>query len=205
MKTIIIIASGPSLTRADVALVEESGLDMMGINNTYQLTDKLRYHYACDTKWWRWAYTEAPKPPQQHTEKYSLNNKDRPENRGEDEGWPGVYQMGMGNRQGLSHKWPILSWGGNSGYQAINLAYLLGYKRIVLLGYDLSEQKGRSHWHPDHSFRGSTNPDNGTFAMWMRDFQTLANAIEKTDATVINATRRTALRFFPQQELESVL
>ena len=209
MKTIIIIASGPSLTRSDVERVEGAGIHIMGINNAYQITDKLKYHYACDTKWWRWAYSNGkgapPFPPQEHTEKYSLNDEGRPKTRGKDDGWPGVYQMKMGNRQGLSKEWPILCWGGNSGYQAINLAYLLGYERILLLGYDMKERNGNSHWHRDHNFQGSTNPCAGTFSGWLRDFKTLAEAIRHTGVKVINCTRDTALHCFPEMKLEEAL
>ena len=197
------------MTRADVELCEKSGLPMMGINNAYLITDKLKYHYACDTKWWQWAYSAGegapPYPPQQHTEKFSINNSGRPKKSGPDLGWPGVTQMQMGERQGLSKKWPVLCWGGNSGYQAINLVYLLGYKQIILLGYDMQEQKGRSHWHKDHAFPKATNPAEATFKTWRADFKILAKAIEKTDASVINATRSTALDCFPKMPLEDAL
>lgn len=193
---IVCIASGPSLTREDVVLCESAGVDLAGINNAYQMTDQLKIHYACDTKWWRvhYPYTQAG------SFKYSLKAKDK------DEGHPGVTQMERGERAGLSHKWPVLNTGGNSGYQAINLLYLLGYKTIVLLGYDMQNTQGQAHWHKDHHFAGSTNPVNNTFSGWRRDFEKMARKVDKIkNLQVINATRITALKCFPQMSLEDAL
>lgn len=209
MNKIVCIAGGPSLTKSDVELCEMSGVPLLGINNAYLITDKLKYHYACDTKWWEWAYSTGkgapPYPPQEHTRKFSLNNSGRPKKRGPDHGWPGVTQMRMGERQGLSRKWPVLCWGGNSGYQAINLAYLLGYKQIILLGYDMQEINGKSHWHRDHRFYKATNPAGAVFKTWICDFKALAKALTGTGVTVINASRKTALDAFPLVRLEDAL
>ncbi len=191
----MIIASGPSLTRADVARVEESGYDMMGINNAYMMTDKLKYHYGCDTKWWRHHWDSLKPGPA----RYSLKAKD------DDEGVPGVMQMRKGRRDGLSLDWPILRHGGNSGYQAINLAVLLGYRQIILLGYDMQETNGRAHWHPDHKFPQSTNPATPTFKRWRKDYKTLAAECKKEGIEVLNATRQTALECFPLVRLEDMI
>ena len=113
--------------------------------------------------------------------------------------------MLMGERQGVSRKWPYLCWGGNSGYQAINLMYLLGYRRILLLGYDMQEKNGQAHWHPDHRFKGASNPSQGTFGGWLRDFRVLAEKIKEAGVEVTNCTRETALKSFPQTPLEDAL
>jgi hypothetical protein len=41
-----------------------------------------------------------------------------------------------------------LGWNGNTGFNAINLALLLGAKRVLLLGFDMKLGKdGRANWH----------------------------------------------------------
>ena len=60
LKSIVIIASGNSLTSEDVARVEDAGIEIMGINNAYQICD-LAYLYACDADWWRWWSDDAKK------------------------------------------------------------------------------------------------------------------------------------------------
>lgn len=195
-KSVVIIAGGPSLTREDVELAEKSGCAIIGINNAYQMTDKLDILYGCDSKWWQHHLSWVPG----NVDKYSLK-KDK-----KDEGVGGVKQMERGGRKGLSRVWPVLNTGGNSGYQAINLAYLLGYKTIILLGYDMQNTGGQTHWHGDHNFGGSTNPVRNTFDNWRKDFRELGKAIKEiNDVEIINATRQTALKCFPQMSLEDAL
>jgi hypothetical protein len=112
--------------------------------------------------------------------------------------------MQRGERNCLSHEWPILCTGGNSGYQAINLLYLLGYTTIILLGYDMQMQGKRGHWHPDHP-GGLANPSQATFKNWRRSFEVLGGKLKKAGVTVLNATRETALDSFKRVRLEDVL
>jgi hypothetical protein len=51
--------------------------------------------------------------------------------------------------QGLSKRGTTLSWNGNTGAAAINLALLLGAKRIFLLGFDFRLSGGQNNWHPN--------------------------------------------------------
>ncbi len=196
---VVIIAGGPSLTREDVAKVEQADVDIIGINNAYQICNRLTIHYACDTKWWRAHWDKIPNGPA----RYSL--KDDRKKQG-DPGMPGVTQLQMADRSGLSKDWPKICWGGNSGYQAINLAYLLGYKKVILLGYDMQETGGKAHFHEDHAFPGSMNPNRSTFHKWKKDFGILGSIIHKIGGfKVVNATRQTALECFPRVDLEKLL
>jgi len=187
---IVIIGGGPSLTHKDVSLCEGAGLTLLGINNAYQIAT-LDYLYACDTKWWQ-AHPDAVKID---AEKYSLKAKPS------DKGIKGVKQMQRGERQGLSKKWPVLNTSGNSGYQAINLAYLLGYTEMILLGFDMQLTNDRAHWHEDHG-NGLSNPVEHTFRNWKRDFKTLYNDLVAENIKVFNATRETALPYFKRVPLE---
>jgi hypothetical protein len=95
--------------------------------------------------------------------------------------------------------------GGNSGYQAVNLALHLGARRVVLLGYDMgASADGRRHWFGDHP-HGLNNPGPRNFAAWIEGFRRLAPALEAIGLEVVNASRRTALDCFRQAPLEEVL
>lgn len=187
MNTIVIIASGNSLTRADVARVEDAGIEIMGINNAYQICDPA-YLYACDTDWWKWHYKQVP----DHIIKYSLEETKHTD----------VMQMENDGIEGLSKEWPKLRTGQNGGYQAINLAYLLGYNRIILLGYDMQLTNGKSHWHKDHP---GNNPKERQFKDWIENYNGLSLLLKKEDVEVINCTRSTALKCFKLAKLEDVL
>ena len=92
----------------------------------------------------------------------------------------------------------MLHTGGNSGYQAANLAALLnGGARLILLGYDMMlGPNGERHHHPDHPGR---NPDAKQLARWAGLFAT----IEGYD--IVNCSRRSAIDCFPRADLEDVL
>lgn len=147
--------------------------------------------YACDKPWWDhyinqlrgsfggdlWTLDKAAAVA------YGLNHvpyKDRP---------------GLG-RNGIIHS------GGNGGYQTLNLAYLFGAKKIVLLGFDMQETDGRSHSHGDHP--GSLNRQSN-YKNWVRNYQALARDLRDAGVEVINATRQTALLCFKKATLEEAL
>lgn len=93
-------------------------------------------------------------------------------------------------------------FGANSGYQAINLAYLFGAVRIVLLGFDMQMTAGKSHWHGDHP--GELNRD-CPVRSFAKNFPALASDLSGAGVEVINATRETALDCFPIKKLEDAL
>lgn len=104
--------------------------------------------------------------------------------------------------QGLGRK--HIHWGGNSGFQAINLAYLFGAARIVLLGFDMQcGDDGLSHWFGDHpTEQGFMNPKK--FNAWIKHLEILGRDLADQGVTVINATRRSALECFPQMPIEQI-
>lgn len=96
-----------------------------------------------------------------------------------------------------------IHWGGNSGYQAINLAYLWGVKRIVLLGFDMQCTGGVSHWFGDHPpGKGFHNPT--VFNSWINHFKVLARDLSDQGIDVFNATRQTALECFVHAQIEAI-
>jgi hypothetical protein len=96
-----------------------------------------------------------------------------------------------------------IHYGGNSGYQAINLAFNWGARRIILLGFDMGKAvDGRSHYFGDHPAglrRG------GNFRNWIADFEQLAADLKAEGVEVVNCSRSTALRCFPRMDLQSAL
>ena len=92
--------------------------------------------------------------------------------------------------------------GGNSGYQAINLCYLKGAKRIILLGYDMQRTGGKSHHHGDHPGHLSRS---SSYGAWVKNFRHLASDLKGQGVEVLNATRETALDSFQKVNLEDVI
>lgn len=189
------IGGGPSLTKDQVKHVESRRVKILGINDAYRMAPTINILYACDAKWWRLHYDRASKL---NCEKYSLEKTE----------YPDVTRMIDDGMDGLSFCWPKLRTGGNSGYQAINLAILLGYKRLILIGYDMQidgdhPKNQRVHWFGDHP-SGLNNPTPGRIEIWIERFNEMAKLVPK-DIEIINCSMKTALICFKRSILEEVL
>lgn len=104
---------------------------------------------------------------------------------------------------GLSTKPGRIHTGLNSGYQAINLAFMWGAARIILLGYDMQRgPSGESHHHGDHE---GGLPNLGTMPEWTRRMVQLGADLRARGVEVVNATRRTAITCFERLPIERAL
>lgn len=103
--------------------------------------------------------------------------------------------------QGLCRIPNTIHLGGNSGYQAINLAYHLGARSIVLLGFDM-HREGGAHWHGDHP---GLNVPEVHLPVWRDRMAPLANDLRREGVKVVNATPGTALECFPKMDLARAL
>lgn len=100
------------------------------------------------------------------------------------------YGLGLG--KGVLHYGH--AGGGNSGFQAVNLAYLFGADLVILLGFDM----GGPHFFGEHP------PPLRTTSPYS-EFKKTFESIDQQELCVINCTRKTGLACFPQMSLESVL
>ena len=92
-------------------------------------------------------------------------------------------------------------YGGNSGAGALALAAHFGARRIIMLGYDCKyAADGRRHWHGNHP-KGLGNAV--SLPHWLGQFDAMAKQLAGVE--IINATRDTALEFWPRVPLESAL
>lgn len=97
-----------------------------------------------------------------------------------------------------------LHWGGNSGYQAVNLAYLMGYTEIVLLGYDMGLDPESGRRRADGlAYPGGNLSRDSNYDAFRTAFKRMNPG--KYGLRVINCSRRTTLACFPRMSLESAL
>lgn len=181
--TVVCIGTGPSLTRDDVAFCQGRAR-VIAVNDAYRFAPWADCLYAADGKWWRWhqgvpGFTGL---------KYSIEPKH--ENK--------AVAVVLKNKgfNGLSLDPSGLCTGGNSGYQAINLAVHFGARQILLLGYDL---------RGSHFF--GTHPDKGVqrFDLWAAAFQSIVAPLAELGVTVLNCTPKSALTCFPRAVLREAL
>jgi uncharacterized Rossmann fold enzyme len=96
-----------------------------------------------------------------------------------------------------------LHFGNNSGYQAINLAYLLGATKIVLSGFDMNIIGDKVHFFGSHPYHHKgQGPNNEIMKRWCANFERLAMDLEYEGVEVINASRHSALTAFKRMDLE---
>src|SRR5262245_31665990 len=136
--TIVCIGGGPSLTAEDVAFVQGKAR-VIAVNDAHRLAPWADVLYGCDSRWWDWNRGV----PDFSGLKYSLQKASLK--------WRGVQVLQITGPFGLERKPNGLKTGRNGGYQAINLAFHLGAKRILLLGYDMQySSSAKTHWFGNH-------------------------------------------------------
>jgi len=200
-ETAAILASGPSLTRAQceavrgrcrVIAVNNQGVETE-VNGVMQpaMAPWADVLFASDLKWWK-QYGERAK------EFKGLKVTFR-----QHRGHPDVLSLEHSVTHPSFDPRPThLVMGGNSGYQAIHLAVHFGVKRILLLGFDMQETGRRRHWFGNHPPRLDSKP---SFATWIRAMNKFAPVLRARDVDVINCTPTTALRCFRRMSLEAAL
>jgi len=191
---VVCLASGPSLTREDVESVRGKA-KVIAINASYALAPWADALYCADAHPFKWYWEVGPKGGYEHVAikdfaglKYSVT--------GVGKSYTGVNVIGRGRDEGLSLDPAKLCLGRNSGYQAINLAVLLGASRIILLGYDMGVSNGREHWHPER-IPWKRSP----YQMFRTLFPSMVKPLRDAGVEVINCSRQSALTCFPRHSL----
>lgn len=90
----------------------------------------------------------------------------------------------------------VIGDGGNSGFQAINLAVQFGASKIILVGFDMRIDAG-IHWHGRHG-RGLNNPTELNVTKWRRVLDAVAPQIASLGVRVINCSPVSALAAYPK-------
>lgn len=96
-----------------------------------------------------------------------------------------------------------IGWGGNSGFQALNLTVQFGVRKIILVGYDMRVD-GQLHWHPDHG-RGMNNPTAKNVERWRRVTDEAWEILKALEVEVVNVSKITALSRYPVVSWENAI
>jgi len=108
----------------------------------------------------------------------------------------GLLRLARAPRLGLSSDPRRLSHGSSSGYSAINLAYLFGATRIVLLGFDLKFDGDRTHTHEGYGVRQATLQHQ--LSVHAGAFPFLVEPLGFRGVQVLNASPDSALECWPK-------
>lgn len=197
MKTIGIVASGPSLTVADCVTLRKCCDEIIAVNDNWRIVDA-DHLYSADYNWWVHHIGDVARDYDGTC--WSCD----PENgsnwgKHDPAAWGITALICDVGGKGLSIDKGTVVGGQNSGYQAINLALHLGADRIILIGYDMTWTGGKSHWFGDHP-QGMNNSAPDKYADNFKTIKPEDYAVE-----IINCTRITTLDAFPIQKLEDII
>jgi hypothetical protein len=177
----IVAAPGPSLT---LEVAEACRGDrVIAVNDAYRRLPFADVLYACDARWWGVHGHCAGFAG----EKWSSHSRDNQKLKEADR--YGLTLVTGCNRKGFSLDPDQIHYGGNSGFQAVNLAILFGAYRIVLIGCDM---------HGSHFFGPHPTPLRNTsrFDQYIQKFGDAAKMLP-SHIKIVNATPDSALMCFP--------
>jgi hypothetical protein len=201
MTTWAILASGPSLTPADVDAVR-GRMPVLAIKDAIRLAPDADVLYGCDGKWWR--HYGPTLPTATTILRYALQDPTDPARAPERFGATVLRNTG---ELGLETDPTGLRTGRNSGYQAVNLAVHLGATRILLLGYDMRKgPHGRQHWFTEPrpaSYAEVHPPDK--YERFLLCWPTIVAPLQALGIEVLNCTPGSALDVFPRATVAEAL
>jgi len=192
---VYILGGGPSLNNANLDLIHDK--HVIGVNNAYTLGDWVDVCWFGDARWYGW-HCEALKSFKGMIYHCANRIKGQRIDR--------VKRVGRGKSQGLDRRPEYVAWNRSSGASAINLAYHLGAKRIILLGFDMRKRivdgEERQNWHKDHKVVGAkANP----YPRFLQVFRLINIDAKKLGVEILNATPNSSIKDFPIVDLESVV
>lgn len=191
-QTCAIIASGPSVKKADVELLR-GRLKVLAIKKSVELAPWADVVYGCDFPWWR----SVQGLPAFGGLKISFNPRHLAD--------AGVRKVDIVVKDAagqlcdrlLTGEVGRIGNGGNSGFQALNLAVQWGATRVLLLGFDCQDRSG-AHWYGRNMAAGMNNPGPNNFRRWIAAFNAAAVELRSRGIEVLNASQISDVRCWPR-------
>jgi hypothetical protein len=190
-----IVASGPSAKRANTGALRGK-LRVIAIKENIELCPWADVVYGCDAAWWRNG-NGMPKFPG-----LKVCASGRVTARFPDIHIVAVQDPSYDKLVLLKHG--CVGSGGNSGFQALNLAVQFGANRVLLIGFDMTDRYG-VHWFGRSSGNGRANPGDWNFRRWRAAFDVASVQLKTAGVQVLNASELSVLTCFPKISVEQAL
>lgn len=189
-ETAFVIAGGPSVRNQNVELLR--GRKVIAINSSFRLVPWADFLFCGDSRWWR-----------EHRTAVLATFKGRIVSTGINIDDACVLRLRRAEASlGLSADPSAVVIGRTSTQAAINLAVLLGAKRVVLLGVDMQPAlDGRTHHHDPHPW--PQRP--GCWKEQMDHLAKMVAPLRKAGVEVINTSLASLVPWWPKRPLEDCL
>lgn len=196
-RTVFVIGGGPSIKHTPLNLIKDR--PVVGCNDAFRLGTWVDWLIFADKRWWSWNYEEVAKWP--NRERVVSLCPQLLDDRVDKWPWLKIVRRDEA-RFGLSVEQDTICWNRGCGGAAINLAFLLGARRIVLLGFDMRMVEGKHNWHDHHQ---KTERDKIYQNSMMPFLKPMSDAMKVTGIQIVNATPGSAMNLFTTMSLEKVL
>jgi hypothetical protein len=192
-----VMATGPSLTQEVVdRIYSESGWRYIGISDCYRICPYLDFFYACDNRWWNLHYDKVQ-------EWAACDNGYWCTEQSTKKAHSDLHRIAGSGGKGWSSNQEKIHYGSNSGFQITNIAFLLGIRYMVLVGFNMmvtgDNKKPMTHFFGDHPKGLSRNTSYHSFAAQFDNIKV------PPDVKVINATSPSRLNTFPKMSLDDAI
>lgn len=137
---------------------------VIGVNDAFRYA-KVDIILSMDRLWAenRWELLKLRETPVWLRRSAVQNIKERPD-------WLNIYECDNADEAALSDKQDRLN-GANSGFCAVNLAYLLRPKRLFLFGFDMRRgPAGEPYWYKPYEWRPEGGTTQGKYRSWINQF-----------------------------------
>ena len=196
-ETCVIVASGPSARDVPLEIAAGRGCRCIAINESWKLAPWADMLYACDHVWYykrrgQVAGFAGIKVSQDRVCADLMPDWDIKR----------VYSV-RGVEQIMTGQPGYIGWGGNSGFQAVNLAVHFNPAKIILVGFDMTLDHG-CHWHGRHA-HGLSNPKPPYVNRWRRVTDNAYFAIQREGIAGFNTSMKSKLVAWPKMSLEDAL
>ena len=185
-KDVYIIGGGPSLRGFDWTPLRTECT--IGCNTAFTLGAQVcKICFFGDSKWFKWKNTQAELA--QYSSQGGVVFTSAPSLQTTKLPWLWVMSR---ESKGLHEK--ALGWNGNTGASAINLALILGAKRVLLMGFDMGLSKeNQSNWHTRIVDRNQIRPE--VYRIFQNDFKYVVGDWKKkfADREIVNLTKMSGL------------
>jgi hypothetical protein len=192
---VAIVASGPSTKTAKVELLRDR-IHVIAIKENANLCPWADIVYGCDDAWWK----HRNGLPEYKGLKLSYGSSACAQYRDIKK----ITIKSPSSDQLLLEEPGAIGAGGNSGFQAINLAVQFGVNGILLVGLDMHAKAGM-HWYGPNKAWGMSNPTEQNFARWVAALTGIAPTLRRLGIAVVNASPTSALTCFPHKTVADAL
>lgn len=193
-KAVALIASGPSTKAANLNALR-GRLPVLAIKKNIELCPWADVVYGCDAPWWHSVRGLPEYRGIKISQAQALVSKFADIK---------IAKVEPKSNDILVDEPMTIGAGGNSGFQAVNLAVQFGASRILLVGYDMGD-RGGIHWYGRNNWMNANNPNENNFRRWRAAFENAAVFLRGAGVDVVNVSNATTLRCFRKQSLEQTI